>query len=328
MKPFLNKAASVAAAVLVTTCFGAQGRGQDAPRVVPTAASSPPALVPQSYRLWVGQAPGAQGESESDIPRLTVYRPFDNRANGTAVVIAPGGAYIGLASTLEGSEPAEWFTSHGVTAFVLTYRVGAAARLPTVLHDGARAVRFVRYHAEQFGIAPDRIGMMGFSAGGHLAASTAVGLLGSEATSGDPIDRTSNRPDFLILGYPWLKGTEVTPSGTSQYCDFADNLNIACSPRDYERYKPADFVTAETPPTFIYHTTDDELVPVSGSVEFYTALNRNGVDAEFHAFEKGPHGTGLGGSDPALSQWPEALANWLRGRGLIGPDAARPNDAQ
>lgn len=317
----------IAAAILAMACAVTPAQARDGSELEATGASTPAALVPPSYRLWTGRAPGALGDGEGDVPTLTVYRPFGNSANGTAVVIAPGGAYINLASTLEGSEPAEWFASQGVTAFVLTYRVGAAARLPAVLHDGARAVQFVRYHAKQFGIAPDRVGMMGFSAGGHLAASTAVGILRAEATPGDAIDRISSRPDFLILGYPWLKGTEVTPAGTSQYCDFAAYLKIACNPSDYERYMPANFVTAEASPTFIYHTTNDELVPVSGSVEFYSALHEAGVAVELHAFERGRHGTGLGGDDPSLARWPDALANWLRARRLIG-SGPRPSEEE
>src|SRR5207237_7394823 len=139
--------------------------------------------------------------------------------NGTAIVIAPGGAYIGLAGTLEGVEPAAWFTARGATAFILTYRVGPQARLPISLFDGARAIRFVRANAKTFGVDPARIGMMGFSAGGHLAATTAV-----DATAGDPkaddlVERVSSRPDFLILAYPWLEGMQVRSDGTSSYCD-------------------------------------------------------------------------------------------------------------
>jgi acetyl esterase/lipase len=280
--------------------------------------ATPTALAQTSYRLWKERAPGAHSDSVAETPTITVFRPHSGTANGTAVIIAPGGAYIGLAAILEGSEPASWFTSRGITAFVLTYRVGAAARLPTVLQDGVRAVRFTRAHAAEFGIDPSRIGMMGFSAGGHLAASTAVAAEPGRADAPDPVDRVDARINFLILAYPWLEGTKVGKDGRSQYCDFATMFKIACKPQDYGQFQPTQHVTATTSPTFIYHTASDELVPVGGSVRFFDALIDKGVSAELHAFAKGRHGTGLGGSDPALSQWPILLDHWLQAQGLSG----------
>jgi acetyl esterase/lipase len=176
----------------------------------------------ESYRLWAGRPPGAQGQIDDGSPTVTVLRPQGGQSNGTAVVIAPGGAYIGLAGMLEGVEPAAWFTARGVTAFILTYRTGPNARLPVPLFDGARGVRLVRANAETFGVDPQRIGMMGFSAGGHLAATTAVDATEGDPASVDPIERVSSRPDFLILVYPWLDGTQVRADGTSSYCDFAE----------------------------------------------------------------------------------------------------------
>lgn len=275
------------------------------------------------YRLWLGLAPGATHDVPAETPTLTVYRPFGRTGNGTAVVIAPGGGYTGLAMSLEGREPASWFANHGVTAFVLTYRVGATARLPIPLRDGARAIRWVRTHAADFGVDPGRIGMMGFSAGGHLAASVAVDADAGVAGAPDAVERASSRPDFLVLGYPWLEGTQLS-KGHSQYCDFAIGAGQpACKAEDYARYKPLDGVSSSAPPTFIYHTTSDGLVPVAGSLRFYQALVDHGVPAEIHAFASGPHGTGLGGSDPALSTWPLLLQEWLRGRGLLPVPAQR-----
>ena len=284
---------------------------------------TPATLKLETYRLWAGSAPGARGDSPADIPTLTLFRPQPGHESGTAIVIAPGGGYMALAQILEGIEPAAWFTSHGVTAFVLTYRVGAAARLPTVLADGARAIRFARAHAADFRIDPNRIGMMGFSAGGHLAASTALGMAEAPDSPGDAIDRVSAWPDFLVLAYPWLEATKLGPDGHSQYCDFAQQLKIACNPKNYTRFLPLDHVTDNAPPTFIYHTTDDGLVPVDGSIRFYEALHAHKISVELHAFASGPHGTGLGSADPALTAWPALLENWLRARGLIG-GAARP----
>ncbi len=291
---------------------------QVSPALPDLRIATPASLTQESYRLWQGAAPGARGDAEADIPTLTAFRPQPDRANGTAVVIAPGGGYIALASTLEGIEPASWFTARGVTAFVLRYRVADAARLPVVLADGARAVRFVRAHAKALKLDPHRIGMMGFSAGGHLAASTALGMRPTPATTSDPVDKENSQPDFLVLAYPWLEATKIKADGDSDYCAFARTLKIPCAPREYEKFNPVDFVTPNAPPTFIYHTSDDTVVPVEGSIALYLALRKAKVDVELHAYRKGPHGTGLGGSDPALNNWPELLDNWLRAHGWIG----------
>lgn len=296
----------------------------------PTAFAQAPApqqseLVRQKievYRLWADRAPGAQSDLEDETPTLTVLRPQGGRTNGTAVVIAPGGAYIGLAGMLEGIEPAAWFTARGVTAFILKYRVGPKARLPIPLLDGARAIRFVRANADRLNVDPERIGMMGFSAGGHLAATTAVDATAGEPDSRVPIERVSSRPDFLILAYPWLEGMQVRADGTSSYCDFAKMRGgPPCDPREYAQFRPVEHVTKAAPPTFLYHTTSDELVPVAGTVRFYEALVSSGVPAELHVFATGPHGSGLGGRSRALSHWPELLDEWLRARGLLRESA-------
>jgi acetyl esterase/lipase len=272
-----------------------------------------PSTAVDVYRLW----PAAH-KLESGIPTLTVMRPHPGRGNGTAVVIAPGGAYVGLAGMLEGVEPAAWFTAHGVTAFILTYRVGAAARLPIPFADGARAMRFVRANAKAFDIDPGRIGMMGFSAGGHLAATTAVDATPGKPEAADAIERAGSRPDFLILAYPWLEGMQLRDDGTSQYCEFLLRSGAReCRSQDYVGFRPLDHVTRDMPPTFLYHTTNDELVPVSGTVRFYQALVEHGVPAELHAFESGRHGSGLAGDRPLLSDWPKLMEQWLRGRGLL-----------
>lgn len=277
----------------------------------------PKELQQNTYRLWRGDAPLAKGETPEDIPTLTVYRPRENFINGSAVVIAPGGGYLMLASDLEGIEIASFFTARGITAFVLTYRVNQAARLPASLADGARAIRFVRHYAEHFGIDKKRIGMMGFSAGGHLTASTSVSMPNGLSLSNDSIDRENSRPDFSILGYPWLEATDIDDSGKSPYCHFANENNIACNSEDYTQFKPLNFVNQNTPKTFIYHTTTDKLVPVNGAVEYYQALVKHGVSAEMHLFDHGEHGTGLGGMDPALVSYGDLLDRWLRVHKII-----------
>ncbi|PIB91595.1 alpha/beta hydrolase [Caulobacter sp. FWC2] len=303
-----------ACALLTSPAIGAPANALQSLRV-----DTPAALRHESYRLWDGRAPGSTGDTADDVPSLTIYRPAAQRGTSPAVVIAPGGGYVMLASGLEGSDPAAWFAARGVTAFVLTYRTGKAARLPTVLEDGARSIRFVRTHAKDFGIDPSRIAMMGFSAGGHLAASTAVYATAGDARSADEVERVSSRPDYLILGYPWLEGTIIAKDGTSQYCLFALEKQVPCLPEDYTRFVPTRSVTGKEPPTFIYHTTTDTLVSVAGAVRLYMALQEKGVPVEMHDFAQGEHGTGLGGSDPLLSIWPLLLENWLRAQGFFRP---------
>ncbi len=307
------------AALIVTLAVATPAFALSPATSAPTADGQlPEGLKLNAYRLWPGRAPGAQSDSAAEAPTLTLFRPPPGRANGTAVVIAPGGGYTELASELEGAEPAAWFTARGVTAFVLTYRVGATARLPLPLLDGARAIRFVRAHAAEFQIDPRRIGMMGFSAGGHLAAMVAVEGAPGAPGSPDGVDHVSSRPDFLILAYAWLEGTLPDAKGQSPYCSFAEAKHgPACASVDYARFAPTSKVTEATPPTFIYHTTADDLVPVQGAVRFYDALLAHKVPAELHAFETGAHGSGLGGLSAALVLWPDLLQEWMRRRRLL-----------
>ena len=278
------------------------------------AASRASAMGLTTYRLWPGRAPMATSDSLFEVPTLTVFRPQPGTDNGTAVIVAPGGAYMGLATMLEGRPVADWFTSRGITAFVLTYRTGPKARLPIPLLDGERAVRYVRANAARFRVQPDRIGMIGFSAGGHLTASIAAEPKAGKPDAEDPIERAGSEVNFAVLAYPWLEGMTVGKDGKSQYCDFALK---DCNPKDYAGFRPVTKVTAKFPPTFIYHTTEDSLVRPEGSIAFYQALVAKAVPVEMHIFAKGQHGTGLGGADPALSRWPELLDGWLRGQGLL-----------
>lgn len=270
-----------------------------------------------SYRLWSGRAPGAVSGAEADAPTLTVVRPSVRWGDGTAVVIAPGGGYVGLSTDLEGAQPGQWFASRGVTAFILHYRL-EPAMLPAPLLDGARAIRFVRAHAAAFGLDPRRIGMMGFSAGGHLAAMTAAQADAGEPSAVDPVERASSRPDFLVLAYPWLEATVPDGTGVSPYCDFARRLaHAACRDDAYASLVPSRLVRPGDPPTFLYHTGADGVVPVEGSVRYYLALRKAYVPAELHVFEPGDHGSGMGGSHPELSQWPTQLQEWMRQHGLL-----------
>ena len=278
-----------------------------------------------SYRLWEGDAPGASGTGESDVPTLTQFRVHTGTGNGTAVIVAPGGAYLGLAANLEGRQVADWFAARGVTAFVLRYRLGKKYLYPTPLRDAQRAVRLVRSRAREFGVSPDRIGMMGFSAGGHLTAAVGTMFDAGDQKAADPVDRVSSRPDFLVLGYPWLNAMKAVQKGLS-YCGVMDVPAERCG--EFERFSADQHVTAQVPPTFIYHTTDDELVPVEASVGFYRALATAGVPVEMHLFAKGKHGSGLGLGDASLDLWPVTLEAWLRGRGLLTPDPAVAAETQ
>jgi len=282
----------------------------------------------ESFRLWDGRAPQAGSDDAAETPMLRVVRPPEGWANGTAVIIAPGGAYASLAVAQEGSEPAAWFASRAVTAFILTYRVGKTGRLPVPLLDGARAVRFVRGHADEFGIDASRIGMLGFSAGGHLAATTAARADDGASNPADDVDKVSDRLDFLILAYPWVEGPKLNAKGDSDYCMYSKFLiGGHCDAKLYASFLPAADVTSTMPPTFLFTTDEDSIVPADSVMRFYEALRAHQVPAELHIFEKGQHGSGMGGSNQALSQWPQLLQEWMRSRGLLpdpGPGDSRP----
>jgi acetyl esterase/lipase len=279
-----------------------------------------PALGISTIPLWPSDAPEVAGTDAADLPTLTVFLPQKGRGTGSAVVVAPGGSYLGLASNLEGRQVADWFTARGLTAFVLKYRLGAKHLYPIPLEDAKRAVRLVRSSATSYGFQPDRIGFIGFSAGGHLAAAAGTLFDGGKADAGDPVERISSRPDFLILGYPWLNAMQ--PSGHYiTYCSMMKNIPPETCKLDEQKYTPSLHVTPQTPTTFIYSTTDDQTVPISASVDFYNALIAAGVPAELHIFRHGEHGSGMGAGSAALDQWPVLLEQWLRDQGLLTPPA-------
>jgi acetyl esterase/lipase len=285
-----------------------------------TAGNDNAFLGIQTIRLWPGDAPQAKGTACEDIPTLTILAPRTGSANGSAVVILPGGAYRGLAGDLEGREVADWFTARGFRAFILSYRlISHGYFLPVPLLDARRAVQTVRARAKDYLINPNRIVIIGFSAGGHLAALSGTQFVAGKADAEDPIERVSSRPDYLVLGYPWIGAISSDTSHLS-YCklfnvmDKCEELRLA--------YSPDLFVTKDTPPTFMYHTFTDQTVPVEQGLRFYEALVKAGVTSEMHVFAKGPHGTGLGKGDEALDQWPGLMENWLRAQGLLTVDKA------
>lgn len=267
---------------------------------------------PQEMPLWAAGAPGALGDAAADQPTITHY-PAARGPVGTAVVVLPGGGYGALALDHEGRQVAAWFNAMGVHAFVVKYRLGPRYRHPIQLGDAQRAVRFVRSRAEEFRVAPDRIGLMGFSAGGHLAATAATRFDSGTPEALDTTDRVSSRPDFLILGYPVI----TFEPGVTHAGSVRNLLGENPDPSLIELLSNERHVTAQTPPTFLFHTTADAAVRAENSVRFYLALKAAGVPAEMHIFENGPHGVGLALGDPALSAWPTLVTNWLRGRGLL-----------
>jgi len=292
----------------VTMASAQQANSQPVPR-----KASGMEAEPETIPLWEGRAPGALGDEDGDKPTLTIYLPTSSSVTGTAVVVAPGGGYAHLASNPEGRQIANWLNALGITAFVLKYRLGPRYHHPIELGDAQRALRLLRARAEEFGIHPDRIGMMGFSAGGHLASTAATHFDAGEPAAADPIDRMSCRPDFVVLGYPVISFTApYTHQGSA-----TNLLGENPDPKLREELSNELRVTPQTPPTFLFTTSADTVVPAENSIAFYLALHKAGVPAEMHIFEKGPHGVGLALSDPALGEWPTLLANWLRGRGLL-----------
>ncbi len=283
-----------------------------------TASDDNAFLGIQTVRLWPGDAPEAKGKACEDTPTLTVFEPQHGQGNGSAVVILPGGAYAHLSGNLEGRQFADWFAARGFRAFVLSYRLSSNGYLlPVPLIDARRAIQTVRARARDYAIAPNRIAVIGFSAGGHLAALSATQFVPGNPDAEDPIDRVSSRPDYLILGYPWIGAISSDTSHLS-YCKLFNVMDRCEALRT--AYSPDLFVTKDTPPTFLYHTFNDQTVPVEQGLRFYEALVRAGVPAEAHIFANGPHGTGLGRGDAALDQWPNLLEIWLRAQGMLTVD--------
>lgn len=256
--------------------------------------------------LWPAGAPGAVGTAPTDIPTLTPYLAPKEKATGAAIIVCPGGGYGHLADH-EGGPVAEWLNSIGVTAFVLKYRLGPTYHHPAPLQDAARAIRTVRARAREWGLDPQRLGILGFSAGGHLAATAGTHFAAGQAEAADPIERVSSRPDLMILIYPVITMRESTHSGSK--------LNLLGKEPSADLVKllsNEEQVTKETPPTFLVHTMTDATVPVENSMMFAAALRKAGVPFEFHLYERGAHGFGLATKDPVLSSWPARCADWLR----------------
>jgi acetyl esterase/lipase len=276
------------------------------------------AQEPLTVRLWDGPAPGARGEAADDVPTLIISlaAASDRRDAAdtapdprTAVLVCPGGGYGGLAMGHEGTEIARWWNDHGISAAILNYRHrGRGYGHPAPLQDAQRAIRTLRARADEWKLDPKRIGVMGFSAGGHLASTLGTHFDDGQSDHEDPVERFGCRPDFMILCYPVIAFGEAHTHRGSQ-------VNLIGEDADAETVRSLSTekqVTENCPPAFLFHTNEDRGVPAENSVAFYLALRRAGVPAELHIYQQGPHGVGLAARFPATSTWPERCLQWLR----------------
>jgi acetyl esterase/lipase len=289
---------------------------QQSPAASSNAIAEPAAPHGEVQYLWPEGAPDALGKEEQDKPHLEIFHAAPGGLHA-AVIVCPGGGYTHLAYDKEGTRIAEWLNLRGISAFVLTYRLAPRYRAPAPILDGERAVRWVRAHAQQYAIDPARIGMWGFSAGGHLVGMVATHFDEGHAQSSDPVERVGDRPDFVISSYG---GLTLQP-GVAKPGAMGSLLGSQPAQELIDDNSPDKHVSAKTPPFFLYATTTDQAVPVLSSVVFYTALVRAGVPAEMHIFAQGPHGTALAQNYPALSAWTTLLENWLRLNGWLGSAA-------
>jgi acetyl esterase/lipase len=262
-------------------------------------------------RLW----PEVAGAAEKDTPTLTVYLPDADKATGAAIIICPGGAYRGLAKH-EGIGYAQFLTPYGITAFVLKYRLGPDGyKYKEITADIARAMRIVRASARQWRLKPNAIGVMGSSAGGHLASTLMTHFDNGNPASGDSIERVSCRPDFGILCYP-----VISMGPTGHRVSREQFLGLDPSPELVKLYSNELQVTSATPPSFLWHTYEDSSVSVKNSLGFAEALAENKVPYDLHVYEHGKHGLGIGDKPPFTNAlpWTKDLVLWLKGRGIIG----------
>lgn len=297
---------------LVLVSLGAPAIGAPGARTAAEPASHPdwPVFEP----LWPKGAPAAMGKADGDVPAMmTFLAPASAPKTGAAVVVFPGGGYWALAMDHEGVQIARFLNGLGVSAFVVRYRHGPLYHHPAPLLDAQRAIRLVRSRAEKLGLVGDRIGVWGFSAGGHLAATASTRFDGGNARASDPVDRLGSRPDFAILAYPVI--SFVAP--WSHMGSAEGLLGKDGDARLLEELSADKRVTAWTPPTFLFHTNADTGVPPENAVAYYLALRASHVPAELHVYEKGQHGVGLAPTDPILSTWSARLGDWMKTRGLL-----------
>lgn len=285
-----------------------------------TTQTAPPAGFADKIVLWPQGAPLAHGTTEGDIPKLFTY-PAAGAGPHSAVIVMPGGGYTHEVMEQEGAWEAKWLVEHGVTAFVLEYRLAPAYVYPAQMMDGSRAIKYVRSHAAELGVKPDAIGIWGFSAGGHLAGYMATIHKAGDANAKDPVDRVSDRPDFAIISYGVLALDVYARAGTTPLKTL---IGEHPTQAQIDAVDPSVHVSADTSPTFIYSTTGDKTVDAQNAAEFYLALKRAAVPVELHIFELGAHGTHMGSdpkTPPELKVNPTLIADWMQLHGWMAADS-------
>ncbi len=308
----------LAASICLLSCGLLGGTATRAADPKPLEADGKPLI-----RLWTGDAPGAKGTEDVDVPALTHYAAPAGKGDGAAVVVCPGGGYGMLAVDHEGRQVAAWLNELGVSAFVLRYRLGGKYQHPVMMNDVARAIRTVRARAKEWNVDANRVGVLGFSAGGHLASTAATQFTDGTPDAPDAIDRASSRPDVAILIYPVITMTDPHTHGGSR----RNLLGEKPAAELVELMSNEKRVTERTPPTFLVHSVDDKVVPPENSLLLAAALTKHRVPFALTMLEKGGHGYGLGNgrdgaADPVLSTWPKLCAAWLTGRGFLRPAGA------
>jgi acetyl esterase/lipase len=262
--------------------------------------------------LWPEGAPGAKGNNTNDKPTMAIYLPAKEKASGSAVVIFPGGGYSYVAIDHEGHQVAHWLNDLGIAAFVVDYRHrGKGYGHPAPIQDAQRAIRTVRSRSAEFGIEPNKIGIIGFSAGGHLASTAGTHFNEKFYEPVDANDSASARPDFMILIYPVISMGPISHSGSRSAL-----LGRNITKELVDKFSNETQVDSNTPPTFLVHATDDKTVPVENSINFYLACKKARVPAEMHIWQKGEHGFGLGRPGTPVSRWPVLCADWMNKMGL------------
>lgn len=277
----------------------------------------------QVIPLWPEGVPGLRADATPEKhdgagrytnihhPSLVVYPPAKEKANGTAIIYAPGGGYVRVSSGINGGEVTQWLNSLGITVFMLKYRHAEYGH-PAPLRDALRAVRIVRSRASEFGVKPDLVGMLGGSAGGHLTASTGTLFDAPEGRTGAALDKVSGRPDFMVLIFSMISLRDARVEN-------GRHPLLGANPTDeLKRHLSVDEqVTKDTPPTFLVHSAEDKTVPVENSLLFYSAMRRAGAPIEMHLYPKGPHGSGMDPKLGPISEWPALCEKWMRFNGWL-----------
>jgi acetyl esterase/lipase len=305
--------------ITLLLCVAAVCAQKAAPALRPNQGDPPPTGFSRALPLWPTLAPLARGSAPGDVPKLFYY-PATAPGVKSAVIVLPGGGYTHVVMEKEGAVEGKWLAAHGVAAFVLQYRLAPWYKYPAPMLDGARAVRYVRSHAAEYGIDPNKIGVWGFSAGGNLAGYLATEPFKFDKANTDPVERVTAHPDFAIFSYARLTMDDSVPRPGNLESLVGDNP----SPETLDKISFARHVTKDTAPSFIYSTTGDQTVNSLNATAYYDAMKRAGTPVELHIFELGPHGTGMGQGLKGLGElevWPLLLQHWMQLHGWMAATA-------